>query len=35
MKFRDTYPVDRHAGLARCLAHHDAHPCLVATRPST
>lgn len=33
MRFRDTYPIDRHPGLMRCLQHHDARPCLAETRP--
>lgn len=33
MRFRDTYPIERHPGLMRCFEHHDARPCLAQTRP--
>ncbi|MCX4246883.1 glutathione S-transferase family protein [Paraliomyxa miuraensis] len=33
MRFRDTYPVDRHAALVRCVEHHGTRESLVATRP--
>ncbi len=33
MQFRNTYPVDRHPALLRCLEHHDARPSMVQTLP--
>jgi glutathione S-transferase len=33
MRFRETYPVERHPGLMRCLTHHDERPSLATTRP--
>jgi len=33
MRFRDTYPIERHPGLLRCFEQHDARPCLAQTRP--
>ncbi|MBX7082130.1 MAG: glutathione S-transferase [Nannocystaceae bacterium] len=33
MRFRDTYPIERHPRLARCLAELDERPSFAATRP--
>lgn len=33
MRFRQTYPVERHPGLLRCVEHHGQRESLVATRP--
>ncbi len=33
VRFRETYPIDRHPALVRCFEHHDARPSFVATRP--
>jgi glutathione S-transferase len=33
MRFRGTYPVERHPGLVRCLEHHGGRESMVATRP--
>lgn len=33
MRFRDTYPVERHPGLVRCMEQHAGRASLVATRP--
>lgn len=33
VRFRQTYPIDQHAGLVRCFEHFDARPSFAATRP--
>ncbi|PRQ05291.1 putative GST-like protein YibF [Enhygromyxa salina] len=33
MRFRQTYPIERHAAIVRVAEHHAARPSLVATRP--
>lgn len=33
MRFRDRYPVQKHAALMRCFERHDERPSMLATRP--
>jgi glutathione S-transferase len=35
MRFRQTYPVERHASIVRLVDHHASRPSLVQTRPSS